>query len=64
MYNVATLPQQQRKGYGEAVMRYALEESRRQHGVERTILQSTPAGYRMYERMGFRTVTRIGVYST
>ena len=64
VYNVATLPGHQRRGYGEAVMRYAISDSRREHGVERTILQSTPAGLRLYQRMGFRTVTRVAVYST
>jgi ribosomal protein S18 acetylase RimI-like enzyme len=64
VYNVATLPQYQRKGYGETVMRHALAEAYREHGVERTVLQSTPAGYKLYERMGFRPVTRVGVYST
>jgi ribosomal protein S18 acetylase RimI-like enzyme len=64
LYNVATLPGRQRKGYGEAVMRRALEDMRRTHGVERVILQSTPAGLRLYQRMGFETVTRVSVYST
>ena len=64
VYNVATLPGRQRCGYGEAVMRHALAEARREHGLERVILQSTPAGLRLYERMGFRTVTRVSVYST
>ena len=64
VYNVATLPGRQRRGYGEAVMRYALADTRRTHGVERTILQSTPAGLKLYERMGFRTITRVSVYST
>lgn len=64
VYNVGTLPGHQRRGYGEAVMRHALEEARREHGIERSILQSTPAGYRLYERMGYRTVTRVAVYST
>jgi ribosomal protein S18 acetylase RimI-like enzyme len=64
VYNVATVPQFQRRGFGEAVMRWALDDFRRRHGIESTILQSTPAGYRLYERMGFRTVTRVGVYST
>ncbi|HUI78624.1 MAG TPA: GNAT family N-acetyltransferase [Bryobacteraceae bacterium] len=64
VYNVATLPGSQRRGYGEAVMRYALEEAHRQSGVETTILQSTPAGYHLYERMGYRTVTSVAVYST
>ena len=43
VYNVATLPDCQRLGYGEAVMRHALADARREHGVERSILQSTPA---------------------
>ncbi len=64
VYNVGTLPGHQRRGYGEAVMRYALEEARREHGVQRALLQSTPAGLRLYERMGFRAVTRVSVYST
>jgi len=64
VYNVATIPTQQRRGYGEAVMRYALADARREHGIERTILQSTPAGFKLYERMGYRTVARVSVYST
>ena len=64
VYNVATLPGKQRQGYGEAVMRHALADARRDHGIERSILQSTPAGLRLYERMGYRTVTKIGVYSS
>ena len=61
VYNVATLPGSQRLGFGEAVMRHALQEV---GGTERVILQSTPAGYRLYERMGFRTVARVAVYSS
>jgi ribosomal protein S18 acetylase RimI-like enzyme len=64
VYNVATIPTQQRRGYGEAVMRYALADAKREHGIERTILQSTPAGFKLYERMGYRTVARVSVYST
>jgi GNAT superfamily N-acetyltransferase len=64
VYNVATLPGRQRRGYGETVMRHALKCAAREHGIERVILQSTPAGQRLYERMGFRTVTHISVYST
>ena len=63
VYNVATLPDCRRRGYGEAVVRHALEGARREHGIERTILQSTPAGYGIYERMGYRTVTKVAVYA-
>ena len=64
VYNVATLPGSQRRGFGEAVMRHALAEARKEHAMERLVLQSTPAGLRLYERMGFQTVTRVGVYSS
>jgi ribosomal protein S18 acetylase RimI-like enzyme len=64
VYNVATLPGHQRRGYGEAVMRHALAEAQRRHGIERSVLQSTPAGYALYERMGYRTVTSVTVYSS
>lgn len=64
IYNVATLPGKRRCGYGEAVMRYALDETRRLHGIERTILQSTPQGYSLYECMGYRKVTSVSVYAS
>lgn len=64
VYNVATVPDRQCRGYGEAVMRHALEDARRLTGIERTILQSTPAGLKLYQRMGYRAVTRVGVYAT
>lgn len=64
IYNVATLPEHQCRGYGEAVMRYALEDARNITGIEQSILQSTPAGLRLYQRMGYRAITTVGVYST
>jgi len=64
VYNVATMPDQQRRGYGEAVMRHAVAEAQKEHGVERSILQSTPAGLHLYQRMGYRTITRVSVYAS
>jgi ribosomal protein S18 acetylase RimI-like enzyme len=64
VYNVATIPQHQRQGYGEAIMRYALEQAYLEHGTERSILQSTPAGARLYQRMGYRVVAKIAVYAS
>ena len=63
VYNVATVPGHKHKGYAEAVMRHALGDAAARHGIERTVLQSTAAGQRLYERMGYRTVTSISVYS-
>jgi len=64
VYNVATMPHAQRCGYGEAVMRHALAEARKSEGAAPIILQSTPAGLRLYKRMGFREVARVAVYSS
>jgi ribosomal protein S18 acetylase RimI-like enzyme len=64
VYNVATVPGHRRRGYGEAVMRHALADAESRHGIGRVLLQSTPAGYELYRRMGFQTVTKVGVYSS
>jgi len=64
VYNVATMPGRQRRGYGETVMRHALADAARRHGIRRSILQSTPAGLDLYIRMGYRTVTSVAVYAS
>ena len=64
VYNVATLPTHRRSGYGEAVMRHALADAHRRHGLERIVLQSTQQGYELYQQMGFRTVTNVSVYAS
>ena len=64
VYNVATLPEHQRRGFGEATMRHAVAEAQKEHGIRHSILQSTPAGLRLYERMGYRTITRVAVYAS
>ncbi len=64
VYNVATLPGRQRQGYGETVMRSALADARSRLGIHRSILQSTPAGLHLYERMGYRKVTTVAVYAS
>jgi GNAT superfamily N-acetyltransferase len=64
LYNIAILPEYRRRGYGSAVTRMAAEEALRQGGADRFILQASVQGVRMYERMGFRPVTRIAVYNS
>jgi ribosomal protein S18 acetylase RimI-like enzyme len=64
VYNVATTPARQRQGFGEAIMRYALADAQSRLGIRRSILQSTPAGLHLYERMGYRKVTTVGVYAS
>lgn len=50
---VATQPGQQRKGYADAVMRAALEQSETTFGDSITTLHATDAGRPVYERMGY-----------
>ena len=63
VYAVGTVPERQRRGYAEAVMRHALADTEARCGAHPTILQSSAAGYRLYERMGYRTVTRYLVFA-
>jgi ribosomal protein S18 acetylase RimI-like enzyme len=63
VYNVATTPGHRQRGYGEAVMRQALDAFAGGCHQGPVILQSTPAGLRLYQRMGFRQVATVAVYS-
>ncbi|MEU6669135.1 GNAT family N-acetyltransferase [Streptomyces sp. NPDC046727] len=51
---VATAPEWERRGYGEAVTRKALYEGARTTGLTRATLHATAAGAPVYPRIGFR----------
>ncbi len=53
---VATLPNQQRRGYAEAVMRHALDVMAATHGETPTTLHATEAGRPVYVRMGYEPI--------
>lgn len=55
IFNVATLPAHRRRGYGAAVTARAVRDGT-SGGARFALLQSTPAGHRVYRRLGFRTV--------
>jgi len=57
-YSVATLPAYRRKGYAESTMRQALQ----QRGGTKSVLQSTQAGLKLYQKMGYRKVTSFRVF--
>lgn len=54
IYNVATMPARRRLGYGAAVTWHAVDCA--DSGTRAVVLQSSPDGLPVYERMGFRTV--------
>lgn len=57
IYNVATPEPFRRRGLGEATTRAAVDAGRRR-GCTLATLQASQMGYPVYERMGFRTVSR------
>ena len=60
---VATDPQWQRRGYGEAVTRKALYEGARATGLTRATLHATVAGAPVYPRIGFTPNSPIHFYN-
>jgi GNAT superfamily N-acetyltransferase len=59
---VATSPEAQGKGFGEATVRKALYEGAKATGLTRSVLHATPSGAPVYERIGFRKVATIHFY--
>jgi GNAT superfamily N-acetyltransferase len=59
---VATRPDAQRKGYGEATVRHALNAAYEATGLKRTSLHATDAGFPVYQRVGYHYATRFKAY--
>lgn len=59
---VATHPDYQRRGYGNAATRYALELSARAHPKTPAVLHATEAGAPVYTRLGFEAIAKHPVY--
>jgi GNAT superfamily N-acetyltransferase len=59
---VATLPDQQRRGFAEAAMRRALDAAAEVHGPTPTVLHATAAGRPVYERMGYQTIANHSLF--
>lgn len=57
VYNVATVPDYRRQGYGETVTWAVVAEGVRR-GCTHSVLQSSPTGYAVYRRMGYQDVGR------
>ena len=62
VYSLGTLPQYQGCGFGETLLRHALEQAANVAGTEKTILQATPQGSHLYLRMGYRIVTKFSIF--
>ena len=59
---VATVPEAQRRGYAEAVVRHSLQRAHEATGIRRTILHATDAGYPLYKRLGYQAAAHFTCY--
>ncbi|WP_419735532.1 GNAT family N-acetyltransferase [Pseudomonas sp. COR18] len=59
---VATRPDAQRQGFGEATVRHALQAAHEATGLRRTTLHATDAGLPVYLRLGYHRTTRFITY--
>jgi GNAT superfamily N-acetyltransferase len=58
LFLVATMPEARCKGYGEAVVRQALQTAYEATGIRRTVLHATEAGYPLYLRLGYHPTAK------
>jgi GNAT superfamily N-acetyltransferase len=56
---VATRPNAQRKGYGEAVVRHVLQSAHDCTGLSRTTLHASDAGCPVYRRLGYHKTASV-----
>lgn len=63
LYSVATLPEFQRQGAGQTMVRFAVEWAQKELGAELSVLQSTREGEALYRRLGYRPVTYFSVFA-
>lgn len=61
IYAVATLPQARRKGIGRLMTVLPLLDARRQ-GYRTGVLQASPMGFPIYQKIGFRQVCNFNLY--
>ena len=61
VYMMSTPPNQQRRGVGRALLGVAMAHYQ-ERGVERFTLGATEKGYPLYERVGFKVVSKPHVY--
>lgn len=59
LFLVATMPEARRKGYGEAVVRHAVQTAHKATGISRTVLHATEAGYPLYLRLGYHPTVKL-----
>ena len=63
VYGVAVLPDVQRKGIGERVLRYGVELLAGETGLTTTVLESSEIALPLYRRLGYRNIAAVSIYN-
>lgn len=64
LYAVGTVPAFRRQGCAEAAVRHAISQAQASTGIVRSVLQSTGAGLKLYEKLGYQPVAHYCVYAS
>lgn len=62
IYGLATISDQRRKGIGQVLMRFCLKRARAL-GYKWVVLQASPEGIGIYQRLGFKSITTYHEYA-
>lgn len=63
VYGVSVLPEVQRKGIGEMVVRHALQVVMAETGLKACVLESSEVAEGLYRRLGFERISGVSVYN-
>ena len=64
VYAVATIPDEQGKGYGETIVRHAVASAQEKFGIEVSVLQTSVPGMPLYRRLGYRQEADFTIYTS
>jgi GNAT superfamily N-acetyltransferase len=64
IYAVGTLPAHRNRGCAEVVVRHALAQAQPDSNGGCLVLQSSEAGYALYQKLGYSAETRYAIFST
>ncbi|WP_031500971.1 GNAT family N-acetyltransferase [Bryobacter aggregatus] len=63
IYGVSVLPDVQRKGIGQRLVRYVLDLTKQETGLSMSVLESSEAAMALYQHLGYRRITGVSVYN-
>ncbi len=63
LYGVSVLPEVRKRGIGERMVRYALQQVGGETGLSETTLESSAVAESLYRQMGYREIAGVSIYN-